>query len=134
MVWIEKKSLQEHFKELLKISNCKQNEYGTVMLSEASEIGLEHLVKISWKVSLQMFLDKSMNSSLKKTAHLSYLRVRTEVQVWLEWCMMGIKRTEYEASNDSRSKDQELELMGALRVFIARDDSEITYAKRTDAH
>ena len=46
---------------------------------------------------------------------------------------MGIKRSEYEASNDSKSKEQELELMEALRVLISRDDSAVAWAKCKDA-
>ena len=46
---------------------------------------------------------------------------------------MGIKRSEYEASNNSRSKEQNLELMEALQVLIIRDDSAIAWAKRKDA-
>ena len=45
---------------------------------------------------------------------------------------MGIKKLGYEASNDSRSKKQELQLMEALRVLISRDDSWIAWAKRID--
>ena len=46
---------------------------------------------------------------------------------------MGIKRSEYESSNDSKSKEQEPELMEALRTLISRDDSAIAWAKRKDA-
>ena len=46
---------------------------------------------------------------------------------------MGIKRSEYEANNYSKSKEQELELNEALRVLISRDDSAIAWAKREDA-
>ena len=49
------------------------------------------------------------------------------------WCLMGIKRSEYESSNDSKSKEEELELMEALRALISRDDSAIAWAKRKDA-
>ena len=45
---------------------------------------------------------------------------------------MGIKKSEYEAHNDSKSKKQELELMEALRVLISRDDSAIAWAMRKD--
>ena len=38
---------------------------------------------------------------------------------------MVIKKSEYEASNDSKSKEQELELMEALRVVISKDNSAI---------
>ena len=44
---------------------------------------------------------------------------------------MGIKKAEYEANNDSKSKEQELELMEALRMLISRADS--AWAERKDA-
>ena len=44
-----------------------------------------------------------------------------------------IKKSEYEANNDSKSKKQELELMVALRVLISGGDSAIYWAKRKDA-
>ena len=46
---------------------------------------------------------------------------------------MGIKKSEYEANNDSKSKEQQLELMKALRVLISGDDSAIAWAKRKHA-
>ena len=46
---------------------------------------------------------------------------------------MGIKKAEYEASNDLKSKEQELELMETLRALISKDDSAIAWAKRKDA-
>ena len=59
--------------------------------------------------------------------------MRTDLQVRLAWCLMGIRRAEYEASNDSKSWEQELELMEALRALISKDDSAIAGAKRKDA-
>ena len=46
---------------------------------------------------------------------------------------MGIKKSEYEVNNDSKSNEQEMELMEALRVLISRNDSAIAWAKRKDA-
>ena len=40
---------------------------------------------------------------------------------------------ECEANNDSKSKEEKLELMEALRVLISRDDSARASAKRKDA-
>ena len=45
---------------------------------------------------------------------------------------MGIKEAEYEANNDSKSKEQELEWMEALRMLISRDDFAIAWAKLKD--
>ena len=46
---------------------------------------------------------------------------------------MGIKKAEYEDNNDSKSKEQELELMEALQMLISIDDSAIAWAKRKNA-
>ena len=66
-------------------------------------------------------------------AYLAYPCTRTDLQVRLAWCLMGTKKAEYEANNDSKSKEQELELMEALRMLISRDDSSTAWAKRKDA-
>ena len=40
MAWNEKQAMQEYLKELTENSNLNWKEYGTVMSSEANEIGL----------------------------------------------------------------------------------------------
>ena len=50
----EKKAIQEHLQELMEGSNLKRKEYGSVILSVASENGLEQLLKISWRVSIRL--------------------------------------------------------------------------------
>ena len=57
---------------------------------------------------------------------------RTDFQVRLAWCLIGIKKAEYEANNDSKSKEKELELMEALQILTSRDNSAIAWAKRKD--
>ena len=74
-----------------------------------------------------------MHAPGKLAAYLAYPCARTDLQGRLAWCLMEIKRSEYEASNDSKLKEQELELMDAMRVFISRDDSAIAWAKRKAA-
>ena len=75
-----------------------------------------------------------MYAPAKVAAYLAYPCARTDLQVLLAWCLMGIKKSEYEANNDSKSKEQEMELMEALRVLVSRDDSAIAWAKRKVAH
>ena len=74
-----------------------------------------------------------MHAAATVAAYLAYPCMRTDLQVRLAWCLMGVKKAEYEDNNDLKSKEQELELMEALRVLIARDDSAIAWAKRKDA-
>ena len=47
MAWNEKQAMEEYWKELTENSNLCRKEYGTVMSSEANEIGLEKLLEIS---------------------------------------------------------------------------------------
>ena len=107
--------------------------YGTVMCSEANEIGLENLLEISWRVALQKYFDETMHAPAKVATYPAYPCARTDLQVHLAWCLIRVKRSEYEANNDSKSKEQELELMEDLRVLISRDDSAIAWAKRKDS-
>ena len=133
MAWSEKHAMQEYLKELTEHSNLNRKEYGTVMSSEANEIGLEKLLETSWRAAPHRYFDVTMYAPAKVAAYLAYPCARTDLQVQLAWCLMGIKRSEYESNNDSKSKKQELELMEALRVLISRDDSAIVWAKRKDA-
>ena len=124
MAWSEKRAMQEYLKGLTDNSNLNRKEYGTVMSSEANEIGLE---------KLQRYFDETMHAPATVAAYLAHPCTRTDLQVRLAWCLMGIKKAEYEASNDLKSKEQELELMEALRALISKDDSAIAWAKRKDA-
>ena len=133
MAWSEKRAMQEYLKELTENSNLNRKDYGTVMSSEANEIGLEKLLEISWRAALQRYFDETMHAPATVAAYLAHPCTRTDLQVRLAWCLIGIKKAEYEASNDSKSREQELELMKALRALISKDDSAIAWAKRKDA-
>ena len=103
------------------------------MYSEANEIGLESLLEIYWRAALQRYFDEKMHAPATVAAYLAHPCTKTDLQVRLAWCLMGIKKAEYEASRDLKSKEQELELMEALRALISKDDSAIAWAKRKDA-
>ena len=103
------------------------------MSTEANEVGLEKLLEISWRAALQRYFDEAMHAPATVAAYLAHPCMRTDLQVRLAWCLMGIKKAEYEASKDSKSREQELELMEALRALISKDDSAIAWAKRKDA-
>ena len=47
--------------------------------------------------------------------------------------LVGVRKWEYEATIETKAREKQLELMGALRVLIARDDSAIAWARRKDA-
>ena len=120
MAWSEKRVMQEYLKGLTESSNLNRKEYGTVMSSEANEIGLEKLMEISWRAALQRYFDETMHAPATVAAYLAHPCTRTDLQRRLAWCLMGIKKAEYEASNDLKSKGQELELMEALRALISK--------------
>ena len=133
MGWSDKRAMQEYLKGLTQNSNLNRKEYGKVMSSEANEIGLEKLLETSWRAALQRYFDETMHAPATVAGYLVHPCTRTDLQVRMAWCLMGIKKAEYEASNDSKSREQELELMKALRALISKDDSAIAWAKRKDA-
>ena len=99
-------ALQENLQDLMESSIPKRKEYCILMLSLANEKGLEQLLNISWRAVLQIYFDKAMNAPATLAAYLAYPCVRTQLQMRLSWCLMVMKRSDYEASNDSRSKDK----------------------------
>ena len=59
----EKQAMQEYWKELTENSNLNPKEYGTVMSSEANEIGLEKLLENFWR-------GPSKDTSTRRCMHL----------------------------------------------------------------
>ena len=57
MAWSVKRAMQEYLKGLTENSKLYRKEYGTVMSSEANEIGLEKLLEISWRAALHRYFD-----------------------------------------------------------------------------
>ena len=125
--------MQECLEELITGSNLKRKEYGTVMSSEANEIGLELLSEISCKAALQKYFNETMRTTSSVMAYLVNPCVMTVLQVMHVWCLVGIRKWESEATVEVKAREKHLELMGALRVLIARDDSATAWAKRKDA-
>ena len=114
MAWRDKQVMHEYLKEeYLKNSNLERKESGTVT-SEANEIGVELLTKISWKAVLQKFFDEQ-----------SVLLICDGV--------LSQPLGEYEATLETKAREKQFELMGSLRVLIARDNSAIAWAKRKHA-
>ena len=58
LAWSEKPAMQEYLKGLTENSNLNRKEYGTVLPSEANEIGLEKLLDYSWRAALQRYFDR----------------------------------------------------------------------------
>ena len=122
MAWHDKQTIQEYLKELVTGSHLKGDKYGTVMSSEAYEDGLEQIVNMSWRAALQKYFDDNMNTPSTLTMCLANPCVRINLQVRLMWCLVGIKKQEYEDTIETKAREKYLELMGALKVSIARYD------------
>ena len=79
MAWSEKRAMQEYLKGLTENSNFNRREYGTVMSSEANEVGLEKLLEISWRAALQQYFDETINAPATVAAYLAHPCVRTDL-------------------------------------------------------
>ena len=66
-------------------------------------------------------------------AYMANPCVRTDLHVRLVWCLVRIKKWEYEATIETKAGKQQLELMRTLKGLIPRDVSAIAWAKRKDA-
>ena len=75
MAWSEKRAMQEYLKGLTENSNLNRKEYGTVMSSEANEIGLEKLLEISWRAALQRYFDETMHATATVAAYLAHFLI-----------------------------------------------------------
>ena len=128
----DKQAMQEYLKELLVDLNLKKKEHGTVMSSEANEDCLE-LVKIAWRTLLQKCFEDSMNTPSTVTVYLADPCVRTYPKMRLIWCRAGLTGQEHEATIETNAREQQLEMMEALKVLIAWDDCAIAWAKWKDA-
>ena len=78
MAWSEKLAMEEYLNELTEGSNLNRKEHGTVMSSEANEIGLEKMLEISWRAALQRYFDESMHAPAKVAVYLAYPSARTD--------------------------------------------------------
>ena len=119
MAWHDKQAMQEYLKELETGSNLKRKKYDTVMSSEVNENGLELLNKTSWWVALQKCFDETMRTSSSVMALMANPCVRIDLQVRLVYCLVGLRKWEYGATIETKAIEQQLELMGALKVLIA---------------
>ena len=73
--------MQEYLQELKENSNLKRKEYGIAMSSEANEMGLKQLLKISWRAALQIYFDETMHAPATVAAYLAYTCARTDLLV-----------------------------------------------------
>ena len=83
LTWSAKNTMHEYLQELTENSNLKRKEYGTVMSSEANEIGLEQLLKTSWRAALQRYFDDTMHAPAMVAAYLAFPFAGIDLQVQL---------------------------------------------------
>ena len=70
------------------------------------KMGLEQLVKFFQRVTLQKLFDKTMKTSSTVTAYLANPCVKTEMQVKLALCQMGIQGQSMKPVTAQISKEQ----------------------------
>ena len=108
--------------------------YGNILLMTPSSFmspTKEAPASLSLVNPISLAMD-NRSRSLQKLLHESPRRRRFEETMMVSF-LNTLKKSEYEANNDSKSKEQELEMMEALQVLISRDNSAIAWAKHKDA-
>ena len=83
---------------------------------------MELLNNFPWKAALQNYFDETVRTSLSVMVYIAHPCVRTDSQIRPVWCLVGIRRHGYEATIETKAREQQLQLMGAMKVLIANVD------------
>ena len=94
---------------------------------------IEQLVSLQWRAVLLRYFEEVMRTTPKKHALIAITYVRTELQLKLAWCMIGLTRGEYDSEERKRSKGENVFLMTSVRDLITQEGPAVACAKRRDA-
>ena len=127
----DEKAMEGYLEMMLQGTTLKQKAYGTLASSDVEAI--EQLVSLPWKAVVLRYFEEEMRTTPRIHALVAVPYVRTELQLRLAWCMMGLTREEYDSEERKRSKEEKVFLMTNLRDLIVQEGAAVACAKRRDA-
>ena len=129
----DKGAMEGYLETMLRGTTLKQKAYGTPASSETQAETIEQLVSLPWKAVVLKYFEEEMRTTPRIHALMAVPYVRTELQLWFAWCMMGLTRGEYDSEERKRSKEEKVFLMTNLRDLIIQEAMAVACAKRRDA-
>ena len=134
LIALEDKSAMEGYLETMtQGTTLKQKAYGTLVLSKMHAETIEQLVSLPWRAVVLRYFEEEMRTTPKIHALIVITYVRTELQLRLAWCMIGLTRGEYDSEERKRSKGENVFLMTSVRDLITQEGAAVACAKRRDA-
>ena len=129
----DEKAMEGYLEMKLQGTTLKQKAYGTLASSDVEAETIEQLVSLPWKAVVLRYFEEEMRTTPRIHALVAVPYVRTELQLRLAWCMMGLTREEYDSEERKRSKEEKVFLMTNLRDLIVQEGAAVACAKRRDA-
>ena len=100
----DEKAMEGYLEMMLQGTTLKQKAYGTLASSDVEAETIEQLVSLPWKAVVLRYFEEEMRTTPRIHALVAVPYVRTELQLRLAWCMMGLTREEYDSEERKRSK------------------------------
>ena len=129
----DKNAMEGYLETMMQGTTLKQRAYGTLASSEMQAELIEQLVRLPWKAVLLRYFEEEMRTTPRIHALIAVPYVRTELQLRLDWCMIGLTREEYDSEERKRSKEEKVFLMTSMRDLIIQEGMAVACAKRRDA-
>ena len=134
LIALENKSAMEGYLEMMmQGTTLKQKAYGTLVSSEMHTETIEQLVILPWRAVVLRYFEEEMKTMPKIHALIAIPYARTEWQLRLAWCMIGLTRGEYYSEERNRSKEEKVFLMTGVRDLMTQQGAAVACAKRRDA-
>ena len=134
LIALENKSAMEGYLEMMmQGTTLKQKAYGTLVSSEKHAEKIEQLVILPWRAVVLRYFEEEMKTMPKIHALIAIPYARTELQLRLAWCMIGLTRGEYDSEERKRSKEEKVFLMTSVRDLMTQQGAAVACAKRRDA-
>ena len=98
LIALENKSAMEgYLKMMMQGTTLKQKAYGTLVSSEKHAEKIEQLVILPWRAVVLRYFEEEMKTMPKIHALIAIPYARTELQLRLACCMIGLTRGEYDS-------------------------------------
>ena len=129
----DKSAMEGYLETMVQGTTLKQKAYGNLASSEMQAETIEHLVSLPWKTVVLRYFEEEMRTTPKIHALIAVPYVRTELQLRLAWCLIGLTRREYDSEERKRSKEDKFFRMTSMRDLIIQEGLAVACAKRRDA-
>ena len=129
----DKSAIEGYLETIMQGTTLKQKAFRTLVLSEKHAETIEQLASFSWKAVVLGYFEEEMRTTPKIHALIAVPYVRTELQLRIAWCMIGLTRKEYDSEERKRSKEEKLFLMASMRDLITQEGVAVACTKRRDA-